>query len=210
MNVGSVSQSLYEIADELRDIANLGLRYAEDPYDRERYEKVLHRAARLVAAVESGDPADVFETYRGALTHIGPLVGVEVALLHSDRILLIRRSDDGLWALPGGLVDAGETLAQAGLRELREETGVDAEITGLLGIWDSRKSGSRGRSHFHTAILAAVAGDPRPLPSAEAIEVRFFDPAALPVDAEFSRGHHMRVPSAVGRLLREESRPFLD
>ena len=52
-----------------------------------------------------------------------------------ERVLLIRRTDNGLWALPGGMIELGETAAGAAVRETREETGVDIVITGLVGIY---------------------------------------------------------------------------
>ena len=61
---------------------------------------------------------------------------VNVVVTNAEgKILLIRRTDNGNWALPGGGVDIGESLPQAAIRETREETGVDCEITGLSGIY---------------------------------------------------------------------------
>ncbi|MFK3983511.1 NUDIX hydrolase [Micromonospora sp. NPDC050397] len=52
-----------------------------------------------------------------------------------DRVLLIQRTDNGLWALPGGAQDVGESIAQTVVRETREETGIDVEVTGMVGIY---------------------------------------------------------------------------
>jgi len=52
-----------------------------------------------------------------------------------DRILLIKRLDNGRWALPGGAVEFGESVPQALVREVREETGIDIEVTGVVGIY---------------------------------------------------------------------------
>jgi 8-oxo-dGTP pyrophosphatase MutT (NUDIX family) len=62
---------------------------------------------------------------------------VNVAVLTEEGLLLIERADDAYWALPGGLVDVGETFAQAAVREAKEETGYDVEITGLLGLYSN-------------------------------------------------------------------------
>src|SRR5689334_1953988 len=53
----------------------------------------------------------------------------------AGEILLIKRSDNDNWALPGGAIDLGESMTQAGIRETKEETGIDCEITGLVGIY---------------------------------------------------------------------------
>jgi 8-oxo-dGTP pyrophosphatase MutT (NUDIX family) len=60
---------------------------------------------------------------------------VQVAVHTEDGLLLIERADDGYWALPGGLVDVGETFVQAAVREAKEETGYDVEVTGLVGLY---------------------------------------------------------------------------
>ena len=61
---------------------------------------------------------------------------VNVAVTDGEgRLLLIRRSDNDNWALPGGAMDCGETMAGAAVRETREETGIECEITGLVGIY---------------------------------------------------------------------------
>ncbi|MGI5291287.1 NUDIX domain-containing protein [Nonomuraea polychroma] len=53
------------------------------------------------------------------------------------RVLLLRRADNGLWTIPTGGVKKGETVAQAGVRECREETGLDIEVTGLVGVFST-------------------------------------------------------------------------
>lgn len=58
---------------------------------------------------------------------------------NKGEILMIRRTDNGNWALPGGAIDLGESVAQAAIRETKEETGIDVEITGLTGIYSDPK-----------------------------------------------------------------------
>jgi ADP-ribose pyrophosphatase YjhB (NUDIX family) len=52
-----------------------------------------------------------------------------------DRIVLIRRRDNNLWALPGGAMELGESISEAAVREVKEETGLDVDITGLIGVY---------------------------------------------------------------------------
>ena len=75
---------------------------------------------------------------------VGPVPAVGVAVLRSDRILLVRRRYEpmqGSWALPGGFLEIGETPAQAAVREAREETGLTVKVAGLLGGFRGSRAG---------------------------------------------------------------------
>lgn len=99
-------------------------------------------------------------------------------------ILMIRRSDNGNWALPGGAIDLGESLPQAAVRETYEETGITCTITGLSGIYTDPRhvilymSNGEARQEFSIVLTArATAGEPRP--SDESSEVRWLSPEAI-------------------------------
>jgi ADP-ribose pyrophosphatase YjhB (NUDIX family) len=108
---------------------------------------------------------------------IVPSVNVVVTNAAGE-ILLIRRTDNGNWALPGGGVDIGESLPQAAIRETREETGVDCEITGLSGIYTDPghvilyTSNGEVRQEFSVVLTARATGG-QPTPSSETSEVRW-------------------------------------
>jgi ADP-ribose pyrophosphatase YjhB (NUDIX family) len=109
--------------------------------------------------------------------HIVPSVNV-VVTNGEGKILLIRRTDNDNWALPGGGVDIGESLPQAAIRETREETGVDCEITGLSGIYTDPghvilyTSNGEVRQEFSVVLTARATGG-QPTPSSETSEVRW-------------------------------------
>lgn len=93
-----------------------------------------------------------------------PVPAVGVVCLRGSQVLLVRRSkpprmDD--WSLPGGRVEWGEPVAVAALRELREETGVEAELTGLLDVIDGIFPGE-GAHHYVLVDFAArwLSGEP--------------------------------------------------
>jgi ADP-ribose pyrophosphatase YjhB (NUDIX family) len=106
-----------------------------------------------------------------------PSVNVVVAD-DAGRILLICRTDNGNWALPGGAMELGESLAQAAVRETREETGVDCEITGLSGIYTDPghvllyTSNGEVRQEFSIVLTARPTGG-EPTPSDESSQVRW-------------------------------------
>jgi 8-oxo-dGTP pyrophosphatase MutT (NUDIX family) len=104
---------------------------------------------------------------------------VNVIVADGDgRILLICRTDNGNWALPGGAVDLGESVPQAAVRETLEETGVDCEITGLTGIYSDPghvllyTSNGEARQEFSIVLTARPVGG-EPTPSDESSQVRW-------------------------------------
>jgi 8-oxo-dGTP diphosphatase len=103
----------------------------------------------------------------------GPVPAAGVVCLRGDQVLLIRRGTpprQGEWSLPGGRIERGERASEAALRELREETGVEAELTGLLDVID----GLFPPRHFVLIDYAArwLSGEPRA--GDDAAEARWF------------------------------------
>src|SRR5215831_13688574 len=126
----------------------------------------------------------------GEYVPIGPVPAVGVAVVQSDRILLVRRRYapmQGTWALPGGFLEVGETPAEAAVREAREETGLRVKLVGLLGGFHG--GGSRGGVLFlcYRAVVEGgrlVAGD-------DATDAGFFPLGEPP--RPFARGPHPHV-----------------
>lgn len=106
-----------------------------------------------------------------------PSVNVVVTNDAGD-LLMIKRSDNDNWAIPGGAIDLGESMVDAAIRETREETGIDCEVTGIVGIYTDPKhvllytSDGEVRQEFSIVVTARpVRG--KPTPSSESTEVRW-------------------------------------
>jgi 8-oxo-dGTP diphosphatase len=104
-----------------------------------------------------------------------PRVGVGAVLIHEGRVLLIRRGKEplrGRWVVPGGTVELGETLEQALVREIEEETGLTVRPREVVTVFD-RILGEAGRVEYHYVIIDYlcdyVAGEPRAGSDAEAV-----------------------------------------
>jgi ADP-ribose pyrophosphatase YjhB (NUDIX family) len=102
---------------------------------------------------------------------------VAVVAREDGAVLLIRRTDNGNWALPGGAIEMNESVADAAIRETFEETGIQVEVTGLLGIYSDPRhvihftSNDEVRREFSVVLTARpVSGEPTP--STESSEVR--------------------------------------
>lgn len=91
-----------------------------------------------------------------------PRLGASVLVRRGERVLLVRRGTEpgrGRWALPGGLVEPGEEVERAAVREVREETGVRVRLQGLLGVYDLIKRDNKGRLKYHY-VTVCFRGEP--------------------------------------------------
>lgn len=139
---------------------------------------------------------------------ITPLVGCDVLVLNTNReLLLIRRVDSNLWALPGGFNELGETPAACAVRECKEESGYDVNIDTLLGVFSSLNyeyvNYPWKENEIVHILLAGTVLSGSPAPSTESMEVRWFPVSALPALAD---GHERRINEGL-RVLEERTMP---
>lgn len=204
----SREEAIRAVADELRAIAAFGLNFARTPHDEERFQAVLAASAKLTAVLDHTlSPDQLLQQYRDNFFGVGPMASGEAVVQQNDKILLIRRRDDGLWALPGGITDPGETAAETAVRELAEETGIHGTATQLLGLFDSRIWRSEKRIHFYHAVFLVDAAGQTPQTKPEATAVGYFGAGDLP---PLSPGHHLRVPHVLKQLRGEAAIPYFD
>ena len=197
----TLADELRLLADQLRVTAEHGLHYSDDqPYDRARYEQVRSVAARLFALTDERPLEEVERSVFSALTHLAPVPGGDAAVFDAEeRILLIQRADDGLWAMPGGGFDMGETPAEGVAREAFEETGYEVEVVDLVGVYDSRFCESSYPLQLYQFVFRCrVVGERRTATTPhEVLDVGWFSADSLP---PLSPGHTVRVPDAFGFL----------
>ena len=131
-----------------------------------------------------------------AANSLVPSVNV-IVVNDEGAILLIRRTDNGNWAVSGGAIDLGESVAQAAVRETLEETGIECEVTDVAGIYSYPRhvilctSNGEVRQEF-SIVLTARAINGRPTPSSESSEVRWV-PAAEAVAYTMDRSMRIRI-----------------
>ncbi|MBX3055069.1 MAG: NUDIX hydrolase N-terminal domain-containing protein [Anaerolineae bacterium] len=201
------TEALYQIADEMRGIANLGRYFTKDPYDQARYAQLLALSARLIGVVEQRDPEEILPHFEDLLYHLTPLSGAEFVAFQEGKLLLIKRHDNGLWAVPGGAVEMGETPAETAVRELWEEVQVRGQVTQFLGLFDSRLWGSRIKLQLLHHLFLGEIVDGTPQPTAEATDVGFFTEYDLP---PLSPGHAQRIPIIFQLVRGELPIPYFD
>jgi len=126
------------------------------------------------------------------------------AFIRDDRgrVLLVRRADSGNWTLPGGMQNVGENITQTAVREVREETGLDVEITGLIGIYTDPThvmayDDGQVRQEFVVLFSAGVIGGTEVV-SDESTGLRWAEPAELD-KLQIHPSVRLRLRHAVGR-----------
>lgn len=114
-----------------------------------------------------------------------PLIGVGAVIVQQDRVLLIRRGHApllGEWSLPGGLLECGEALREATVREAREETGLAVETVDMLGVYERVIHSDDGRVRYHYVLIdflcRPVGGELKA--GSDAVEGRWFTSDELP------------------------------
>jgi len=114
-----------------------------------------------------------------------PLVGVGGVIVQNERVLLIRRGQApllGEWSLPGGALECGETLREAVVREVREETSLVVEAAAMLGVYERVTRSDDGRVRYHYVLIdflcRPIAGSAEA--GSDAAAVRWFSSHELP------------------------------
>jgi len=177
---------LHALAVELAAMAQNGLHYATDRYDRARYERLQAISAEIFATLGDGDVDGLRAVLATDEGHATPKVDVRGALFDdTGRVLLVREQRDGGWTLPGGWADALDTPSAAVERELAEEAGLRVRTTRLVAVHDGFRHNGHPPGPWHIyKLLFLVERTDEAEPVAgldgETSGVGFFDLTDLP------------------------------
>jgi ADP-ribose pyrophosphatase YjhB (NUDIX family) len=187
-------------ARQLQALAQSGLAYEDvSQYDRERYEAVRRIAGEMLTAGDGVEPAELAELLARETGYATPKLDVRGVVFADDRILLVREVADGLWTLPGGWADVGDSPTEAAEREVLEESGYRTRAVKLLALLDRDK-------HEHPPhpwhiwkvfLLCELLDDAREPLGTETDDAGFFALDALP-------------PLSVGRVTQAQLARFFE
>ncbi|MBK9747425.1 MAG: NUDIX hydrolase [Chloroflexi bacterium] len=172
-------------AQRLQSIAQTGLHYDAQPFDRLRYEDVMQIAAEMLAAGSDTAVDEIKPLLRIDKGHTTPKIDVRGVVFQDDKILLVQEKlDNYRWTLPGGWADIGESAGVSVAREIYEETGYHARAVKLLALYD-RNLHAHSPYQFHAykaffrCELLSDLREPDPR-NVETGEVGFFGEDELP------------------------------
>jgi ADP-ribose pyrophosphatase YjhB (NUDIX family) len=189
---------ILEWARRVQAIAQNGLAFTHDPYDRERYQQLQQLVATILDSELGLAPERSAALWTADEGYITPKVDVRGAVFTEAGVLLVRERSDGGWTLPGGWVDVNDSPSHAVQREIREESGYEARAVKLAALFDKNNpvhGHPPGLQHiFKLFFLCELTGG-APAVSIETDAVEFFPLDALP---PLSLGR--TTPSEIARL----------
>jgi ADP-ribose pyrophosphatase YjhB (NUDIX family) len=171
-----------EWARNLQALAQAGLTYTENPFDRERYVKIRQIAAEIMATYTEADLARIDKLFKEEQGYQTPKVDVRGVVFKDDQILLVQElSDQGRWTLPGGWADVNESPGEAVVRETYEESGYRTRAVKLLALYDRSRHAHPPMALYAYKLffLCELIGG-APMASIETDGAAFFPERAIP------------------------------
>jgi ADP-ribose pyrophosphatase YjhB (NUDIX family) len=169
------------IARELGALAQTGLAFTADGFDRQRYLRLRELAALLLAQGSATEQESILELLRREKGYATPKVDVRGAAFEDGRVLMVREIGDGKWTLPGGWADINQTAGECVVREIAEESGFKARVLKLAAVYDYQKRNPPPHidSIYKMFFICEIVGGAA-CASDETSEVAFFARNELP------------------------------
>ena len=197
--------TLLDWARKVQAIAQNGLAFTNDPFDRERYTELTELVATILATELDIPMARAKGFWEGEEGYTTPKVDVRGGIFEEDRVLLVRERSDGRWTLPGGWVDINDSPSGAVVREIREESGYEARAVKLAAVIDKlRHPHPPGIHHIYKLFFLCERIGGAAATSNETDAVQFFPVHELP---ELSTGRVLA--SQIERLHQHQLHPEL-
>ena len=197
-------------ARQMQALAQTGLHYAKNEYEKERYLHIQQIAAEMMA-VQTAVPAEVL--LRGFSLQAGyatPKVDVRAAVFQDGKILMVKERTDGTWAMPGGWADVGDLPSQAAERETWEETSVKVKAIKVIGVYDCNRMPPMNVYHAYKLVYLCQVLEGQPRTSRETVAVRYVAADEVPLDLLAERTSKRHLDDAFAALKNPDSPTVFD
>ncbi|WP_110670165.1 NUDIX hydrolase [Salinicola halophilus] len=169
-------------AKRLSALADTGLHYCRDKFDRERYEEINALSHQMMASLGETPVERVALALGEGHGHVTPKIDVRGAIIDDGKILLVKEKTDGRWTMPGGYAEVGVSAADNTVKEVWEEAGVEVAVDRLYAIrHKARHAYPPDVLDFYKLFFLCERLDDAPLdPGHEVFDAAYFAPDALP------------------------------
>lgn len=133
-----MNEKWLEWAVELQSLAQAGLTYEKDVYDKERYERIREISAEMIAYKAEISVEKVKTLFCNEMGYQTPKLDTRAAIFKNGKILLVRENN-GKWSLPGGWVDVNTSVKENIIKETKEESGLDVSVDKIIAVQDRAK-----------------------------------------------------------------------
>lgn len=166
---------------ELQSLAQAGLFYGKDVYDKERYTRIRDISAEMMSYIADMPPQKVKDLFCNETGYQTPKIDTRAAIFQDDKILLVHENN-GTWSLPGGWCDVNVSIAENTIKEVKEEAGLDVVAERLIAVQDWRKHNVTNYAYgvCKTFMLCSVTGGIF-TENIETTECRYFAADELPM-----------------------------
>lgn len=136
-----MNEKWLEWATELQSLAQAGLTYGKDIYDKERYGRIRDISAEMMALKTDISIEKVKDLFCNEIGYQTPKLDTRAAIIENEKILLVRENN-GKWSLPGGWVDVNVSVKENIIKETKEEAGLDIKVDKIIAVQDRAKHNS--------------------------------------------------------------------
>lgn len=136
-----MNEKWLEWAIELQSLAQAGLTYGKDIYDKERYGRIRDISAEMMALKTDISIEKVKDLFCNEIGYQTPKLDTRAAIIENEKILLVRENN-GKWSLPGGWVDVNVSVKDNIIKETKEEAGLDVKVDKIIAVQDRAKHNS--------------------------------------------------------------------
>ncbi|MBB6454607.1 ADP-ribose pyrophosphatase YjhB (NUDIX family) [Salirhabdus euzebyi] len=169
------AEQIKQWAKELKSVAQTGLTYGKDVFDKERYSQMHDLATTMLSYISGMSEDEVIEKLPIESGYTTPKMAVRGVVMQNGKLLMVKEAADGLWCLPGGWCDINLTPSENIEKEIEEETGLKTKAVRLIAFFDqTKKNPSVTMQHIYTVyfLCEVLSGDLKG--SIETKDVGFF------------------------------------
>ena len=168
-------------AAELQSLAQAGLAFCVNDYDRDRYERIRNLSIEIMHEYTDIDNGKIRELFASETGYQTPKVDVRAVIIENDKILLIKEKVDGKWSLPGGWADVNTSVGESAVKESMEEAGATVRPTRIIAIQLANKHNNPNFPYtIYKIFVECDLIDISFRENTETLGSDFFPPDALP------------------------------